>query len=81
MSTSGAGPHLDRADHLTIDVESRHAVLQHSFAHNQHQVVPLSLGDEVSTAEASTAGQDLIEGGLLTEVIHCEGREEMMSHH
>jgi len=81
VSTSGAGPHLDCADHLAIDVESRHAVLQHSFTHNQHQVVPLSLGDEVSTTEASTARQDLIEGRLLTEVIHCQGREEMMSRH
>lgn len=27
-------PHLDRADHLTIDVKSCHAVLQHSLAHN-----------------------------------------------
>lgn len=81
MSTSGAEPHLDCVDHLAVNVEGCHAVLQHSFAHNQHQVVPLSLGDEISTAEASAAGQDLIEGGLLAEVIHCKGREEMMSCH
>ena len=58
--------YLDSVDKLPVDVKRGHAVLEHAFAHDQHQVVPLALSDQLSAAEASTAGQDLIEGGFLT---------------
>lgn len=58
--------YLDSVDKLSVDVQRGHAVLQHAFAHDQHQVVPLALSDQLAAAETSTAGQDLIEGGFLT---------------
>lgn len=58
--------YLDSVHKLAINVQCRHAVLQHAFTHDQHQVVPLALGDQVTAAESGTAGQDLIEGGLFT---------------
>lgn len=64
-------PHLDGIDELAVDVECSHAVLQHPFAHDQHQVVPLALADEVSTAETGAARQQLVERRLLAEVIRC----------
>lgn len=63
--------HLDRVDQLAVDVERSHAVLQHPFAHDQHQVVPLALADEVSAAETGAARQQLVERRLLAEVIRC----------
>lgn len=63
--------HLDRVDQLAVDVKCSHAVLQHSFAHDQHQVVPLALADEVSAAETGAARQQLVERRLLAEVIRC----------
>lgn len=63
--------HLDGVDQLAIDVEGSHAVLQHPFAHDQHQVVPLALTDEVSAAETGAARQQLVERRLLAEVIRC----------
>lgn len=78
--------YLDGADELAVDVQRGHAVLQHAFAHDQHQVVPLALGDQLPTAETSTAGQDLIEGSLLARLVRClmggrerEGREGWVS--
>lgn len=58
--------YLDSVDKLPVDVQRGHAVLQHAFAHDQHQVVPLALSDQLAAAETSAAGQDLIEGGFLT---------------
>lgn len=63
--------YLDGVDELSVDVECGHAVLQHAFAHHQHQVVPLALSDQLSAAEASAAGQDLVEGGFFTRLIGC----------
>lgn len=63
--------YLDSAYELAVDVQRGHAVLQHAFAHDQHQVVPLALGDQLAAAETSTAGQDLIEGGFFTRLIRC----------
>lgn len=63
--------HLDGVDHLAVNVECRHAVLQHPFAHDQHQVVPLALADEVSAAETGAARQQLVERRLLAEVVRC----------
>lgn len=63
--------YLDGVDELPVDVERGHAVLQHAFAHDQHEVVPLALSDQISTAEASTAGQDLVEGGFFAGLIRC----------
>lgn len=72
------GLYLDSVDELAVDVERGHAVLQHAFAHHQHQVVPLALSDQLAAAEASAAGQDLIEGGFFARLIRClmeAGRE------
>lgn len=63
--------YLDGVDELPVDVQRGHAVLQHAFAHDQHQVVPLALGDQLATAEASAAGKDLIEGGFFARLIRC----------
>lgn len=57
--------YLDGVDQLAIDVQRGHAVLQHAFTHDQHQVVPLALSDQLAAAEAGAAGQDLVEGGFL----------------
>ena len=62
--------HLHSADKLAVDVESCSAVLQHPFAHHQNQVMPLSLNDQFSTTEASTAWQNLIERGFFTKIIN-----------
>lgn len=58
--------YLDSVNQLTIEVECGHTVLQHPFAHHQHQVVPLALRNHFTAAEAGAAGQDLIEGGFFT---------------
>lgn len=63
--------YLDSVDELAINVQCGHAVLQHSFAHDQHQVVPLALSNQLAAAETSAAGQDLIEGGFFTRLIGC----------
>ena len=62
--------YLDGADQLPVEVEGRGAVLQHASAHEQSQVVPLSLHYQLSTPEAGTAREDLIERGLFTEIIN-----------
>lgn len=63
--------YLNSVDELAVDVKGGHAVLQHAFAHDQHQVVPLALSDQLAAAETSTAGQDLIEGSLFAGLVRC----------
>lgn len=74
LSVYGRAAHLYGADKLAVQVQRGHAVLQHALTHDQHQVVPLALSDQLSTAEAGTAGQDLIKGGFLAGLIRCSMR-------
>lgn len=77
LARSCACWHLDGVDELAVDVQGGHAVLQHSFAHDQHQVVPLALSNQLGAAETGAAGQDLVEGGFFARFIGCSmgGRE------
>lgn len=63
--------YLDSVDKLAVEVQRGHAVLEHAFTHDQHQVVPLALGDQLPAAETGAARQDLVEGRFLARLIGC----------
>lgn len=71
LRASSRSFYLDSADKLAVQVQRGHAVLQHALTHDQHQVVPLALGDQLSAAEAGAAWQDLVKGGFLAGLIRC----------